>query len=339
MKELDYLLKDLEGTEKEKEYLERRFTEMSVKEQYTFEGAIQILPIETATDLINLSEQLSKFNFYYNAIDDRSLGEYIARYKEGATDEILPFIKMEQLGKEYHEDFQGVFTDTGYILQRNSLKQIYDGTNLDKLTEGDWTVKIKVGSEDQHEGVWINLPDYELSSLEPDEMSIALDTLGISDWSEGTLLDVKCIFPNIIELKDQYETIEKLIEAANNFGYICDEQGQGKDFFIEHLESAMELEVCTRLDFALDISQNLDCYDFVPSEDNLEKHGRILAKKNGIVEVDTILGDNFDYIKYARADIEKRGLEPCQNGFIKRNEEKFYYEFSKETDSIEISMQ
>ena len=33
---------------------------------------------------------------------------------------------------------------------------------------------------------------------------------------------------------------------------------------MEHLESAMEIEGCTRLDFALDISQNLDCYDFVP---------------------------------------------------------------------------
>ena len=339
MKGLDYLLKDLEGTEKEKAYLQRRFSEMSIREQYILESAKQIVEVKNASDIINLTEQLSNFDFYYKATDNKSLGEYVARHKECSSDEILPFIKTGKLGREYHEDFQGIFTDKGYILQRNSLKQIYDGTNLDKLTEGDWTVKIKVGSEDQHEGVWINLPDYELSSLEPDEMYIALDTLGISDWSEGTLFDVKCIFPNIIELKDQYESIEKLIEDANNFGYVCDEEGQGKDFFIEHLESAMELEVCTRLDFALDISQNLDCYDFVPSGDNLEKYGRILAKKNGIVEVDTILGDNFDYIKYARADIEKRGLEPCQNGFIKRNEEKFYYEFSEEADSIEMSMQ
>ena len=38
MKNLEYLWKKLEGTEEEKEYLENRFNEMSVKEQYILEG-------------------------------------------------------------------------------------------------------------------------------------------------------------------------------------------------------------------------------------------------------------------------------------------------------------
>ncbi len=42
MKNLEYLWKDIEGTEKENEYLKRRFGEMSVKEQYILEGAKQI---------------------------------------------------------------------------------------------------------------------------------------------------------------------------------------------------------------------------------------------------------------------------------------------------------
>lgn len=339
MKKLEYLWKDSEGTENEKAYLKNRFTEMSVKEQYVFEGAIQIIPTETASDLINLTEQLSKFDFYYKAIDDRSLGEYVARYKEDASDEIIPFIKTEQLGREYHEDFNGVFTNKGYLYQRNSLKQIYDGSNLDKMMGDDWTVKIKVGNKDYPEGVWVNLPDYEFYSLEPDEMAIASDALGINKWSICALLDAKCVLPNIKELAEQYDSIEELISDANNFGYVCDEQGQGRAFFIENLESAMELEGCTRLDFALDISQNLNCYDFAPKDDKLERHGRLLAKKNGIVEPDTILGDNFDYTLYAKAEIEKKGLEPCKNGFIKLNEEEFHYEFSKEPDSMKISME
>ena len=110
-------------------------------------------------------------------------------------------------------------------------------------------------------------------------------------------------------------------------------------FFIEHLESAMELEGCTRLDFALDISQNLNCYDFAPKEDKLERYGRLLASKNGIVEPDTILGDNFDYTLYAKADIENRGLVPCKNGFIKSNGEEFHYEFSIDPNSMKISME
>lgn len=339
MKNLEYLWKDSEGTENEKAYLKNRLAEMSVKEQYVFEGAIQIIPTETASDLINLTEQLSKFDFYYKATDDKSLGEYVARYKEDASDEIIPFIKTEQLGREYHEDFNGVFTNKGYLYQRNSLKQIYDGSNLDKMMGDDWTVKIKVGNKDYPEGVWVNLPDYEFSSLEPDEMAIASDALGTNKWSRCALLDAKCVFPYIKELAEQYDSIEELISDANNFGYVCDEQGQGRAFSIENLESAMKLEGCTRLDFALDISQNLNCYDFAPKEDKLERHGRLLAKKNGIVEPDTILGDSFDYTLYAKAEIEKKGLEPCKNGFIKLNEEEFHYEFSKEPDSMKISME
>jgi hypothetical protein len=339
MKNLEYLWKDIEVTEKENEYLEKRFAEMSVKEKYILEGAVQIVEVNNASDLINLTEQLSNFDFYYKATDNKTLGEYVARHKECASNEILLFIKTEQLGSEYHEDFEGIFTDNGYVYQRNTLKQIYDGSNLDKMTGDDWTVKIKVGNKDYPEGVWVNLPDYEFSSLEPDEMTIALDALGTNKWSRCALLDAKCIFPNIRELAEQYDSIEELISDGNNFGYVCDEQGQGRAFFIEYLESVMELEGCTRLDFALDISQNLNCYDFAPKEDKLERYGRILARKNGIVEPDTILGDNFDYTLYAKAEIEKKGLELCKNGFIKSNEEKFHYEFSKEPDNMKISME
>ena len=339
MRELNYMWKRLEGTEEEKAYLDRRFNEMSVKEQYVLEGAIQIIGIYTAADMINLTEQLSSFDFYYKATDEKSLGEYVAKHKEDASDEILPFINTEKLGTEYYDDFEGAFTNKGYTIERKTVKQIYDGSNLDKLTGDNWTIKIKVGSKKYPEGLWINLPDYGSFTLEPDELDIALDVLGLDKWDEGYLLDAKCIFPNITELKNQYDSIEELIESGNNLGYACDEQDQGKDFYMEHLESAMEIEGCSRLDFALDISQNLDCYDFVPKGANFEKYGRIMAEKHGIVKPDSILGENFDYVKYAMAVIEKEELEPCKHGFIKRNEEKFYYEFSKEPGSMEISME
>ncbi len=81
MKNLEYLWKDIEGTEKENEYLEKRFAEMSVKEKYILEGAVQIVEVNNASDLINLTEQLSNFDFHYKATDNESLGEYIARHR------------------------------------------------------------------------------------------------------------------------------------------------------------------------------------------------------------------------------------------------------------------
>lgn len=101
----------------------------------------------------------------------------------------------------------------------------------------------------------------------------------------------------------------------------------------------MELENCTRLDYALDISQNLDCYDYLPKTANLERYGRFVADRDKIVKEGTILGDNFDYIEYAKADIEKEELVSCKYGFIKRNDEKFHYQLSKEPASISLSME
>lgn len=86
MRDLNYMWKRLEGTKEEKAYLDKRFNEMSVKEQYVLEGAIQIIGIYTAADMINLTEQLSSFDFYYKATDEKYLGEYVAKHKEDASD-------------------------------------------------------------------------------------------------------------------------------------------------------------------------------------------------------------------------------------------------------------
>jgi len=89
-----------------------------------------------------------------------------------------------------------------------------------------------------------------------------------------------------------------------------DEACDDKDFFLEHFKLTMELENCTRLDYALDISQNLDCYDYLPKTADLEKYGRFAEDRDKIVKEGTILGDYFDYVKYAKAHIEKEELVP-----------------------------
>ena len=339
MKKLENLLLDLDENQEELEYLQDRFKEMSVRERYILEGAVELNKVNNTADLINLTEQLYRFDYYHSVADEKSLGEYVAKYKEHARDEALKFINTEKLGREYHEDFQGTFTDKGYVIQRGIINQIYDGRNIDELSKGDWAVKLKLSSKYDHDGVWVNLPDYERSTGEADELVLALESLGIEDVNESKLEDVKCILPNIKDLTEQYESLEELIIDGNNLGYLLDEPYDDKDFFLEHFKSAMELENCTRLDYALDISQNLDCYDYLPKTANLERYGRLVADRDKIVKEGSILGDNFDYVKYAKADIEKEELVSCKYGFIKRNDEKFNYQFSKEPTNIGLSME
>lgn len=103
-----YPWKELPGTAEETAFLDRRFSDMSVRERYLLEGASQLQSIETAADLINLTEQLDRFAFYYNATDDKALGDYIAKYREKAACAQLPFLDLARWGRDAREQ-HGVF--------------------------------------------------------------------------------------------------------------------------------------------------------------------------------------------------------------------------------------
>ncbi|WP_312642917.1 hypothetical protein [Hydrogenoanaerobacterium sp.] len=325
-----YPWKKLPGTAAEMAFLGERFAKMSIREHLLLEGSSQFVSIETAADLINLTEQLDSFTLYYGVKDDATLGKYIATYQHQATPDQLLFIDLNQWGRDIREKNGGVFVSGGYVERHYADHEVYTGKNLEQLTGESASVRIKVASGIQSAGLWVRLPDYEISTGEPDELSVAMSELGITKWSRAVLLEAECCLDNITDIANQYESLEELIRAGNNLGYVLAEQGQGMSFFHERFQAAMELEGCTRLDEALDISQNLDCYDFIPSEQHWEKFGRDLAQKRGLVHPSSPIGMYFDYAGYCKAEIEALNLQPCEDGYIARNEKGFIREFSKE---------
>lgn len=179
------------------------------------------------------------------------------------------------------------------------------------------------------EGVWVNFPIQKINDDMPHEFETAMDALKVPNWNRTIVLETRCRFPNLQNLGDQYESVEQLISDANNFSYICEEAGQGAYCFEEHLRAAMELESCTELAHAMDISQNLHCYDFLPSEEHWGKFGRFIARKSGIIKESSTLSPYFDYAAYAATEIERLNLTPCAHGYIHRNEQDFCYEYSQ----------
>lgn len=328
-----YPWKELPGTAEEMEFLDERFAKMSIRECYLVEGASQLESIETAADLINLTEQLDSFSLYYGVDDDSALGKYIAAYHHQATPDQLRFVDLHQWGHDIRETNGGVFVAGGYVEQHYSDHEVYTGENLEQMTGGSASVRIKVASRAHPAGLWVRLPDYEISTGEPDELSVAMSELRITKWSRAVLLEAECCLDNIKGITEQYEALEELIQAGNNLGYILEEQGQGTPFFQQRFQAAMELEGCTRLDEALDISQNLDCYDFIPSEQHWEKFGKDLALKRELVHPSSPMGMYFDYAGYCKAEIEALNLQPCENGYIARNSKEFIREFSTESQA------
>ncbi|RJE46597.1 MULTISPECIES: hypothetical protein [unclassified Dehalobacter] len=329
-----YPWKELSGTPEEMAFLDRRFVEMSVREGYLLEGAARLQSIDNAADLINLTEQLDNFEFFYSAMEDRTLGHYYAKYREAASADQMPYLDLKRWGVDLRERHGGVFVSGGYVEQTSPCRQIYNGENLSQMT-GGWSVKLKLASEHCPEGVWVKLPDHEIHTGEPDELAVALGelvTLEFNKLGNVDLLEAKCCLDNITDLAEQYDSLEQLIEDGNNLGYVLEECGQGMICFEERFRAAMELEGCTRLDEALDITQNLRCYDFIPTEQHWEKFGKDLARKRKIVDPDTAIGMYFDYAAYCKTEINRLRLKPCAHGYIARNSQEFICEFSRRND-------
>jgi len=122
---------------------------------------------------------------------------------------------------------------------RPDLDPVYDGTNLSELKDDEYSVKLKLASASNKEGVWLRLPDYaEVNSGRPDELRIALDTLGVSSLQECRALEAVCVLPNIRNLLEQYDSLDKLVWDGSNLGYSGIEQWyEFRTFFLEFTDS------------------------------------------------------------------------------------------------------
>ena len=326
-----YPWRELPGRPDELAFLERRFAEMSVLEQNVVEGVAQLEEIDTAADLINLTAQLYDYKFLFGAVDTESLGRYVAKYHWGINERQAPFMDYTAIGESVEENGYA-YTDKGCILPDGSPREMYDGENLAEIAADVNCIRLKIASRECPEGVWLSLPDDEINTDEPHEKAMALDALGVGSWNRTILLDARCCFENIQNIAEQYDSMEALLDAADNFGYVYAEAGQGQCCFRQHWQAAMELEGCTRLDHALDISQNLHCYGFVPSEAHWQDYGKELARWQKVIDPTSRMAKYFDGKAFAAAEIERLDLQPCTHGYIRRNEQTFNYEYSQPPD-------
>ena len=161
--------------------------------------------------------------------------------------------------------------------------------------------------------------------------SLALQALHIQYWSECILLDAQCILPEAGNLMEQYDDIADLLYDGQELGYVLGERGQGSPTFMERYAAALELEHCRDLRFALDISQNLRCYDWVSCAD-LEASAEGLLLEAGISE-ELIRASGIDLIGYKAHLLEEQGymLTADEKGYIGRNSQEFHYCYSTPT--------
>ena len=101
--------------------------------------------------------------------------------------------------------------------------------------------------------------------------------------------------------------------------------------FMERFAAALEYEDCTRLDFALDISQNLACYSFVPAAGIKDFAARCLHDQG--MPDDILSSGCVDLEAFAEDMLERQGyiLTRNESAYVARNERQFIREHSQES--------
>ena len=103
----------------------------------------------------------------------------------------------------------------------------------------------------------------------------------------------------------------------------------------EKYRAAMELELCSDLDLALDIVANLNCYDFDPELYSLASYAEYVLKELGIDTQDPAFS-SFDFQGYGERKMKEVGYVFTAYGLISRNEQPFQREYTEERQSISL---
>lgn len=240
------------------------------------------------------------------------------------------------LGVRFEDLHPGLFVGNCFVAYPSEETPVYRGRDspLPEEDEG-WSVRLKLASPAAPEGVWLRLPDYQ--DLDADcasdgETTLAKDALRVQSLNECTLLEARCVLPEAGDIAEQYDCIEDLVLDGNNLGVVLDERGQGAEDWIERFAAALEYENCHSLRFALNISQNLNCYEWVAC-DKLEELASNHLRSCGVSE-DLIQSGSINLTSYAEDLLENSGymLTADESAYIIRNDQVFSFNYSTDRE-------
>lgn len=325
LRDFEYLT-TLPGTAQEQAWIQERLDTLSVREGMALTATAAWHPPETLADAINHLQSLDNCDVCFPAGCCAQLGELYMRRETRIPEDAFPYVDLHQLGQQYEEAHPGLFVGDCYVVYPRSSDLCYDGSHLP--TDDGWSVKVKLSSPAVPDGVWLRLPGRDGSAfLDSDEIQLALHELDAESLEECTLLEARCILPEAGDLMAQYGSVTELVFDGNNLGFILDEQGQGEPDYMDRFAAALELENCRTLRLALDIAQNLHCYDWISSE-SLESHAISALLGHG-VKANLIQSGVIDLKRYAEALLETSGYMAVngETGYVRRSGAEFSYEY------------
>lgn len=98
---LSTLLKGMEMSKAEHDWMEHRFENMTAKEEMLFQGAMQLEHPETVQEAMQILQGLDHYRLLYGADDDISLGRFVMEHIHTPTHAARGYLDPEIVGAAY----------------------------------------------------------------------------------------------------------------------------------------------------------------------------------------------------------------------------------------------
>ena len=331
-------LSTLPGPAQYQAWVKERLETLSVREGYILAAVLQRAPPRDAEEAVDCLNSLEDYDVC-PAGSYEELGRFSLR-RIKVPEDVLPYVDLDELGRQYEDKHPGLFIGHCYVAYpKQPSPPIRQENGAPLLWDDSWSVKLKLASPAVPEGVWLRLPDYTLDTdYDAGELALVLHELKAGSLDDCTLLEAQCILPEAGDLTAQYSSVSELARDGNNLGHVMDEQGQGEPHWLEKFAAALEYENCRTLKFALDISQNMHCYEWVSGEelaDFAANHLRSCGVPEELIQSGAI---NFD--DYAEDLLETSGYMQTggETGYVTRNNREFIHEYTT-PDGAGMTMQ
>lgn len=324
-------------------FLAGRISDLSVHDRTAFTGcAMMDDGHPTMQMLINLTYNLEDVHII-KAKNDREVGKFyidnnfvdaVNHTPPEYQEEIIELLDMEKIGRIRREAEVGIYFNGIYVVNDfGNQKQVYDGIHLPKIPEEPpYVLKLQLAKAD-FELNHAPEPEHTVPLLLPatDEEKVAvLEQLGAASLEECVFYH--CTSP--IPALDQAFSFSEDIDKMNLLAVRIRELESGGE--LPKLKAAFEIAGCSDIDQALDLTKNLDCYDFYPELSSPEDYAKQeLLERYQIPEDDPLL----KHIHFSRCDpnlMEEANACITPYGIIRRNDREMMLEYSSHQPSQQI---
>ena len=317
--------------------LAKKVSRMEKSQLETYEGALQLRRDEnidtpvSMKELINYAYNLDVFEFHPGVVEDYDLGEIAMMggmfdTVDDLPEEVADLLDARKVGEAMRRADQGAFTRSGYIFRGSAdWQEVYDGVHLPEPLEEHALVCLRLESASstagENSGVWLELPAGEQA------VQRVLDSLGETSLEDCVIAEAKGILPSFKYQITAYEEIGRLNMLAERLAAFPDGRALMK------YKAVLELECFPDLDRMLDITQNLDCYDYDPMIRTNADYAEYLLQEAGFDTGDPAF-DRFDFAGYGERRLEASGFCCTQYGPVGRNDRPFVQEYTKQQSGM-----